>query len=71
MGGIRTEGIWGASGGVAFRVGDVDPEPPYGAVPGQFPAQGLELDHRDADKVKGGRKMGISSAGGSDRGIEF
>ena len=30
----------GHPGGVAFCVGDVGPDPPYGSVPGKFPAQG-------------------------------
>ena len=41
-------------GGVAFRVGDVGPDPPYKAGSGQFLAQGLTTYHREAPTEAGG-----------------
>ena len=61
----------GCTGGVAFRVGDVGPDPSYGAVPGQFPAQVCAMDNREAAEEAEGRDMVVSSDGGSDGGGEF
>ena len=62
--GVRTEGIQvllqGRSpGGVDFRVGDVGPDPPHGAGPGNFSTQGRAADHREAYKEGGG--LGVST----------
>ena len=46
-------------------------EPPYGAGPGQFPAQGCAKDQRESAKEAEGGGIGISSAGGSDGGGGF
>ena len=61
----------GRPGGVAFRVGDVGPDPPYGASPGQFPAQDRAMDHRDEDEEVGGWGVVVSSAGDIDGGGGF
>ena len=75
-GGIRPEDLrdcfkGGWTGGVAFWVRDVGLDPQYRAVPGQIQAQGRATDHLEADKAVGGEEMGLSSAGGSDRGSGF
>ena len=47
------------------------PDPSYGAVPGQFPAQVCAMDNREAAEEAEGRDMVVSSDGGSDGGGEF
>ena len=42
------------------------PEHPYGAVPGQIPAQVSATDHREAAKEEGVGGMGLSYVGGSN-----
>ena len=63
--------LGGRTCGVAFRVRDVGPDPPYGAGPGKLPAQGRATAHREATKAEGGGDMVISSADGSDGGSRF
>ena len=63
--------LGGRTGGVAFRVRDVGPDPLYGVGPGQLPAQGRATAHREANKAEGGGEMVISSSEGSDGGSGF
>ena len=63
--------LGGRTGGVAFRVKDVGPYPPYGADPGHILAQGRTPDLREEAKAAGGWDMGVYSAGGSDGGSFF
>ena len=47
------------------------PDPLYGALPGQLPAQVCVTDHREAAEEAGGGGMELSSAGSSDEGSGF
>ena len=47
------------------------PDPPYGAIPGQFPAQDCAMDQRDEDEEVGGWGVVVSSAGDIDGGGGF
>ena len=44
----------GCPGGADFRVGDVGPDPPYGAGPEKLPSQGRAMVHQEASKTAGG-----------------
>ena len=53
MVGGRAEGVrfilqGGSPGGVDFRVGDMGPDTPHGAGPGQFSSQVRVADHWEA-----------------------
>ena len=68
-GGGRSEGVGkflqgGGTGGVAVQGGDVGPLPDDVAVPGQFPTQGREEDHREAAAATGGWELVIPASGG-------
>ena len=76
MVGGRPEGVpfilqGGSPGGVAFRVGDLGPDPPHGAGPGKLPAQGRATYYREAAEATGGGDMGVSPTGGSNGGSGF
>ena len=68
LGGGQTEFIWnvlqgGCAGSVAFRIGDVGPDPPHIMVPGKFSAQVRTADHRDIAQATGGGGVGLSTSG--------
>ena len=61
----------GHSSGVSFQVGDVGPDPPYGAGPRQFPGQGLTTEHWEETEEARRGGIGVSYSGGRDRGGGF
>ena len=61
----------GSPGGVDSRVIDLGINPPYGAGPGEFPAQVRATDYREADEEAQGGDMGLSSPGGRYGGGRF
>ena len=70
LGGGQPEGIrYVFQGGhacvVAFRVGDVGPDPPHVTGPVQFSEQGHMEDHRETSEEGGVGGMGIPTVGNS------
>ena len=76
MGGGRPKDIrdvlkGGSSGGFAFWVGDVGPDPPYRVVFMQFPEHGYVTDKQETAKESEGGELVVSSTGSSNRGDTF